>query len=170
MKIGILSDSHSKTDLTQDALDMFQEKGVKYLIHSGDLVKKENLDVLKNSGMIYIAIFGNNDYNLIQYQNDYKIYQEPYYFKIEDIKFKLMHIPNYLSPDSDIIIFGHTHIHEHQYTNKTLFINSGEICAREKDLTECVILEITEKEYIIEYNHRKPTDKNWETKITKYER
>ena len=52
----------------------------------GDLELKENLDVLKNSGLIYVSVLGNNDWGLTKLQNDYKIYQEPYYFKIQDSK------------------------------------------------------------------------------------
>ena len=170
MKIAVISDSHRKIELTSQAIDMLKSKGAKYLVHAGDLEIKENLDLLKNSGLIYVSVFGNNDYNLIQYQNQYKIFKEPYYFKIKEMKFKLMHIPNFLSPDSDIIIMGHTHIHEHQYVNNTLYLNPGELCAREKELTECVLLEITDKQYIIEYNFKKPSEIKWQTKTTKYDR
>ncbi|MGK0255779.1 MAG: putative phosphoesterase [Arcobacteraceae bacterium] len=169
-KIAVLSDSHMKTDLTRDAVDMLKEKGARYIVHAGDLQIKENLDILKESGLIYVSVFGNNDWSLTQYQNDYKIYQEPYYFKIKDSKYKLMHIPNYLSPDSDIIIYGHTHIFKTEYVNDTLFLNPGEICAREKELTECVLLEISETKYIVEYNFKKPEDTLWKTKKYEYER
>ncbi|MEA3497676.1 MAG: YfcE family phosphodiesterase, partial [Campylobacterota bacterium] len=147
MKIAVLSDSHRKIDLTKDAIDMLKSKGAQFLVHAGDLEIKENLDLLKDSGLIYTSVFGNNDYNLFQYQEQYNINKEPYYFKIKELKFKLMHIPQFMSPDSDIIILGHTHIHEHQYVNDTLFLNPGEICAREKDLTECVLLEVTDTHY-----------------------
>ena len=72
MKIAVVSDSHRKTDLTQQAVDMLKSKGAQYLVHAGDLEIKENLDLLKNSGLIYVSVFGNNDYNLIQYQDQYK--------------------------------------------------------------------------------------------------
>ncbi|RLA80882.1 MAG: YfcE family phosphodiesterase [Epsilonproteobacteria bacterium] len=168
MKIAIVSDSHRKQNLTKEAIDMLKAKGATYLVHAGDLEIIENLDILKNSGLTYVSVFGNNDYNLVQYAKNYNIYQEPYYFKIKDLKFKLMHIPTYMTPDSDIIIFGHTHIFEHQYTNNTLFLNPGELCAREKDLTQCVLLTITEDKYIIEYNFKKPNDKVWKNKIYEY--
>jgi putative phosphoesterase len=170
MKIAIMSDSHRKTTLTKEAIEHLIKKGAKYLIHAGDLEIKENLDLLKNSGIIYVSVFGNNDYNLIQYQNDYKIYKEPYYFTIKDIKFKLMHIPNYMTPESDIIIFGHTHIFEHQYLNDTLYLNPGELCAREKNLTECVLLDISDTKYTIEYNYKIPNESVWKTKISTHHR
>ena len=33
-----------------------------------------------------------------------------------------MHIPNHLTPDTDIVIFGHTHMFEIDYKNETLFL------------------------------------------------
>jgi len=170
MKIALLSDSHKKSTLTTQAIDMLKSKGVQYLIHAGDLEIKENLDILKNSGLTYVSVFGNNDYNLTQYSHSYNINQEPYYFKIKNITFKLMHIPNYLTPDSNIVIFGHTHHFHQEYRNNTLFINPGEVCARNKNLTECVLLEIKDNKYIIEYNYKKPTSNSWETKIYEYEK
>lgn len=170
MKIALLSDSHQKTTLTTQAIEMLKSKGAQYLVHAGDLEIKENLDILKNSGLTYVSVFGNNDYNLTKYSNNYNINQEPYYFKIKKVTFKLMHIPNYLTPDSDVVIFGHTHNFEQQYTNNTLFINPGEVCARNKNLTECVLLEIKEDKYIIEYNYKKPESTTWETKVYEYEK
>ena len=170
MKVAILSDSHKKTTLTQEAVSMLKSKGATYLIHAGDLELKENLDILHNADLPYVTVFGNNDYNLVQYQDLYNIYKEPHYFKIKDLKFKLMHLPFHMNNDTNIIISGHTHIFEHQYINKTLYLNPGEICAREKDQTECVLLEITQEEYIIEYNYKKTDDKKWETKKHVYTR
>ena len=149
MKIGILSDSHHKSDYTREVIDFLKELNSEYLIHAGDLCIENNLELLEESKLKYIAVFGNNDRNLIDLSSKYNIKQEPYYFQIKDIKFKLMHLPYYMAPDSQIVIFGHTHMFECEYKNKTLFINPGEVCAREKPLIECVQLEIKENEYII---------------------
>ena len=170
LKIGILSDSHKKVKLTQDAVNMLKSKGVEYLVHAGDLELVENLDILKNSGLISVSVFGNNDHKLFQYASQYKINQEPYYFKIQNNKFKLMHIPNYMSPDSGIIIFGHTHIFKHQFVNGKLYLNPGEICAREQYKTQCVALSITDTKYIIEYYFKQPDEIKWQTKLIEYER
>jgi len=168
IKIAILSDSHRKTALTREAIEMLKEKGAEYIIHAGDLELPENLELLKNSGLPYVSVFGNNDYHLVEYANQYKIEQEPYYFKIKELKFKLMHIPNYLTPDTDIVVFGHTHSFYSEYKNNTLFVNPGELCARNKNLTECVYLEITEDKYKLSYNFKLPTDIQWEEKIYEY--
>ncbi len=131
---------------------------------------EENLRILKNSKLPYVSVFGNNDNKLLSLSNKYNIHKEPYYFKIQDLKIKLMHLPFYMTPETDIVISGHTHYFDSSYVNDTLFLNPGEICARNKNLTECVLLEITKDQYIIEYNYKKPDDKVWDIKTIKYDR
>lgn len=170
MKIGILSDSHTKSDYTELAINHLKQKGANYLIHAGDLCIEDNLKLLQNSKLVYVTVFGNNDRSLLSLSNEYNIQKEPYYFKIKDIKFKLMHLPYYLNADSDIVIFGHTHKFECSYNNGTLFINPGEICAREKPLIECALLEINKNEYIITYYYKDINTNNFMKEEFKYER
>jgi len=172
IKIGILSDSHNKIDYTKDAINLLKLQDAEFLVHAGDLCSEENLKLLKNSQITYVCVFGNNDYSLTHIANNYNIYKEPYYFKIKQNRFQLMHLPFYMSGDSDIVIYGHTHIFESSYNNGTLFINPGEICAREKPQSECVLLEIKENEYIINYFNKNlestAKDLTWNKKIIRY--
>lgn len=170
MKIGILSDSHYKSDYTKEVIDLLKESGSEYLIHAGDLCIEQNLKHLEESGLVYVSVFGNNDMSLISVSNKYNIKQEPYPFKIKETTFKLMHLPYYMSGDCDVVIFGHTHIFESEYNNGTLFINPGEVCAREKPKIECVLLEINENEYIINYYSRNINEKEFLKEEIKYER
>jgi uncharacterized protein len=170
MKIGILSDSHFQSDYTKEVINFLIEKSCEYLIHAGDLCIEKNLQHLEESGLKYVAVFGNNDRNLFSLSSKYNLKTEPYYFKIKDIKFKLMHLPYHLSPDSDIVIFGHTHIFESEYKNQTLFLNPGEVCAREKPLIECVQLQIKENEYIITRYFKNINKTNFEKEEYVYER
>ena len=170
MKIGILSDSHHKNDYLKECIEFLKKENCEYLIHAGDICSKDGLDILKDSNLKYIAVFGNNDRDLSQFAQDYNIKKEPYYFKIKDTTFKLMHLPYYLTPDSDVVIFGHTHIFECDYKNNTLYINPGEVCAREKPLIECVQLEIKENEYIISRYFKNINEINFTKEEKKYER
>jgi len=170
IKIGVLSDSHRKVDLTSDAITHLKSKGASYLVHAGDLEIQQNLELLKNSDLPYVSVFGNNDYSLVSIASSYNINKEPYHFKIQQTTFKLMHLPFYLTPDSNVVISGHTHIFEHSYINGTLFLNPGEICAREKNKTECVLLEITDGKYIINYYYRDLVENKWESEEFIYEK
>ncbi|RXJ81090.1 metallophosphoesterase [Arcobacter sp. F2176] len=170
MKVAVLSDSHNKVDFTKEAIDFLKSQGAQYLVHAGDLCLRENLELLKESTLPYVCVYGNNDNSLVRLSNEYKIENEPYFFKIEDVKFKLMHLPFYLNGDSDVVIFGHTHMFESDYKEGTLFLNPGEICAREKPLSECVLLEINPNEYIINYYSRNINEKEFLKKEIRYER
>lgn len=170
MKIGILSDSHLKSDYTKEVIDFLKEIKSDYLVHAGDLCIEKNLKLLKESELKYVAVFGNNDRYLLDLISNYNIKQEPYYFKIKDTTFKLMHLPYYLTPDSDVVISGHTHIFECDYKNNTLYINPGEVCAREKPLIECVQLEIKENEYIISRYFKNINENLFKKEEYKYER
>lgn len=170
MKIGVLSDSHFKVEYTKEVINLLKENGAKYLIHAGDLCLEENLKLLEESGLTYVSVFGNNDMSLISISNKYNIKQEPYPFKIKETTFKLMHLPYYMTGDCDVVIFGHTHIFESEYKNNTLFLNPGEVCAREKPLVECVLLEIKDNEYIINYYSRDINKKEFLKKEIIYEK
>ena len=80
-----------------------------------------------------------------------------------------MHLPFHLHPDTDIIIFGHTHKFDCEYKNKKLFINPGEICAREKPIISCVKLQINPNEYIITRFFKKIDENNFMKEEFRYE-
>ena len=81
-----------------------------------------------------------------------------------------MHLPYHLTPDSDIVIYGHTHHHTMEHKGGTLFLNSGEVCAREKDLSEVMVLEIANEEYRVTRAYRKPSLNIWIEETHKFNR
>ena len=97
MNIGILSDSHLKSDYTKDVIDFLKKEDCQYFVHAGDLCIEKNLQLLEESNLSYVAVFGNNDRSLLSLASKYNIKNEPYYFKIKDIKFKLT--PLFLSAE-----------------------------------------------------------------------
>lgn len=149
MKIGILSDTHTKAKKTLRAIDTLIKEGAEFIIHAGDIVEVETLEYLRNSGVRYVAVYGNNDSHLSAYHDTFNLVQEPHYFKIANTKFKLMHLPLYLLPDTDVVIYGHTHQFSIEFLNNTLFLNSGEVCARNKPLSEWAMLEVTDNEFLV---------------------
>jgi len=159
MRIGILSDTHSKVKLAKITIDFLLQEGVEFFIHAGDIVEVAILEMLQKSNIPYVAVYGNNDAHLVQHHNSYNLVQEPHYFKLAGTTFKLMHLPFYMSPDAEVVIFGHTHTFEVEFRKKTLYLNPGEVCARSKPLSECAILEVQEKELRVGYYTRKKEKK-----------
>lgn len=154
MKIGIISDTHSKVKKAKRALDVLIKDGAEFIVHAGDIVEFETLELLKNCGLKYVAVYGNNDAHLAAYHADFNLVQEPYFFKIANTKFKLMHLPFYMSPDADVVIFGHTHTFDSDFKGNTLFLNSGEVCARSKPVSEWAMLEVQISEFRVTHYTR----------------
>jgi len=170
MKIGILSDTHSKVKKAKASLDLLIENGAEFIVHAGDVCELETLELLKNCGKRYVCVYGNNDAHLVQYHNDYNLVQEPYYFKLAKTTFKLMHLPFYMAPDTEIVIFGHTHEFKTEFVEGTLFLNPGESCARNKPLSECVLLEVKSKKLKVTYFSKGDKEKKFNSKKFTYER
>ena len=161
MKIGILSDSHMKTELHKDAIEHLLSQGVEYLLHAGDIMLEKHLQMLEETNLPYTCVYGNNDIALISLHGKYNIFQEPYYLEIEDLKVKMMHLPYFMSADVDMVVSGHTHIFEASLNKKTLFINPGEVCAREKPLTECAIVNVENGKFEVEHYFRELSQESW---------
>ena len=170
MKVGILSDTHSKVKRAKESLDLLIKNGAEFIVHAGDICEFETLELLKNCGLRYVVVYGNNDAHLVQYHNDYNLVQEPYYFKLDNTKFKLMHLPFYMTPDAEVVIFGHTHEFHCEEINGTLFLNPGESCARNKPVSECALLEIKEKKFIVTYYTKEKKDKEFRAKKFSFKR
>ncbi len=170
MRIGILSDTHTKVKKAKATLDLLIENGAEFIIHAGDVYEYEILELLKNCGKRYVCVYGNNDAHLVEFHNDYNLVQEPYYFKLADTNFKLMHLPFYMTPDTEVVIFGHTHEFKSEFIEGTLFLNPGESCARNKPVSECVLLEIKEKKFKVTYFSKEKNAKKFESEEFTYER
>ena len=161
LKIGIFSDSHIKTKLHKEAIEHLCALGAEYLLHAGDIMLEEHLQMLVDTGLPYACVYGNNDTGLISLHGKYNIFQEPHYFKIEDLKIKMMHMPYYMSADADLIVSGHTHMFEASLVNNKLFINPGEVCAREKPLSECALIIVKDDFFEVAHYFRELSQNKW---------
>jgi len=170
MKIGVISDTHSKVGKAKKAIEFLLREGIEFFIHAGDICEVEVLEMLKNSGKRYVAVYGNNDAHLAEYHNKYNLVQEPYYFKLSNIKFKLMHLPFYMSPDADVVISGHTHTFHCEYEGDTLFLNPGEVCARSKPISEFAVLHVKEHNLIVTHYTRENKTEEFIPRVVNYAR
>ena len=162
MKLGILSDTHKKAGRARRAIDILIENGAEFLIHAGDIGKEETLAYMEATKLPYIAVLGNNDRKLVHLTDRYNLYREPHYFEIDSLRVKLMHHPWFLSPDTDLIIFGHTHKFSVECrTTGELFLNPGEVCARNKPVSEAVLLNIQDGAWEIIHCQRGIKETTW---------
>ncbi len=164
MRIGIISDTHGKISLSKNVLEKLKENKIEYLIHAGDIGDERILEMIEALGVDYCAVFGNNDFNLRGLENRFNLFIEPHYFKIANRCVKVMHLPYYLTPDCDIIIYGHLHKFQLEFINGKVFLNPGEVCARNKPYSEFVILDIIDGGYLVNYFYRHIGKKEWNIK------
>jgi len=164
VKLGILSDTHKKAGRARRAIDILLTNGAEYLIHAGDVGKEETLAYMEASGVPYAAVLGNNDAALKALTSRYHLYTEPHYFAIGRLRVKLMHHPLYLTPDADLIVCGHLHRFRAVVREGALFLNPGEVCARNKPVSEAVLLEVTPKTWVVHHYERVIKEKRWQDK------
>ena len=169
MRVGIMSDTHKKLGRAKKAVDLLIEKGVEFIIHAGDIVRVELLEYLEEKNIRYVAVLGNNDYHLYDVVDKYNLVTEPYYFKLANKTWKLMHYPKYMFPlDTDIIVYGHTHDVDISFNGKNLIINPGEVCARDHGFSTCMSLDIDENKYTVTLYYRKIGSTEWKEKVKEF--
>ena len=169
MKIGIMSDTHKKLGRAKKAVNLLIDKGAEFIVHAGDIVRVELLEYLEEKKIKYVAVLGNNDFHLYDVVDKFNLVTEPYYFKLANKTWKLMHYPKYMFPlDTDIIVYGHTHDVDISFNGKNLILNPGEVCARDHGFSTCMTLDIKENKYIVTLYYRKIGESEWKSKIKEF--
>ncbi len=164
-----MSDTHKKLGRAKKAIDLLIENGAEFIVHAGDIVREEVLEYLEEKKIRYVAVLGNNDYHLYKIIDKYNVVTEPYYFKLANKTWKLMHYPKYMFPlDTDIIVYGHTHDVDMSFNGKNLILNPGEVCARDHGFSSCMILDIKENGYLVTLFYRKVGEIEWKSKIKEF--
>ncbi len=170
MKIGIISDTHKKLGRAKKVIDLLVEEKIEFLLHAGDIVRVELLEYIESKNLKYVAVLGNNDYHLCNLVDKFNLVNEPYYFKLANKTWKLMHHPTYMFPlDTDIIVYGHTHDVDISFNGKNLILNPGEVCARDHGFSTCMTLDIEENKYVVTLFYRKIKTTEWKKRIKEFE-
>lgn len=96
MIIGVISDSHRETKIAASAIEWLLARGADLLVHAGDIVESETLQLLRQSGKPYFAVLGNNDEALTEFKNEFNLHDEPFCTEFAGLRLKIMHHPFYL--------------------------------------------------------------------------
>jgi putative phosphoesterase len=133
MLIGIISDTHDNQDKTRKAIELFNSKGVEYVIHAGDYTSPFTLKLFKELNCKYVGVFGNNDGDklLLLERSEGNIHYQPYIFTLQNRKIVVLHEHQLIdaladSGHFDLIIYGHTHEPVVKKIKNTLVVNPGE--------------------------------------------
>ena len=135
MKIGLISDIHDNIQNTENAIMSFKDKNVEIVIHAGDIVSPETVELF--DGMRLIVVLGNNDLEVRELTSAFdKLGRQlkGEFCEIEQDKliFAVYHGTDSRRKESliqcgkyDVVICGHTHRAQNRKVGKTLIINPG---------------------------------------------
>ena len=146
MKIGILSDTHDDIENVQEAIQIFNQNKVEYVIHAGDYIFPGIIKEFSKLNAKLIGVYGNNDgerngilKSFIDVNGELK--GEIGDIEIDNIKFGIYHGTDketkeriISSKKYNILICGHTHkrepnnsgkIEKYNNNNNTLILNPG---------------------------------------------
>jgi uncharacterized protein len=135
MKIGVISDTHDRAEITAQAIGLLKARGAELLIHCGDI---ESPDIVPIFGALPTHfVFGNNDYDLdrisaraVGVGGTVHGLQGHLELAGKRIAWVHGHISSQLRDlkrmDAfDFLFYGHSHIAESHRTGRTLVLNPG---------------------------------------------
>jgi hypothetical protein len=136
MKIGVLSDSHSNADFVKRALDAFQERGIRTVLHCGDLTSPEIVRLFEGFETYFVR--GNMDRRPGEIERAVEATEGPRFYgrkwerTLSDKRIAVCHgddssLLNELlwSGEYDYVFHGHTHRPRDERIGKTRVINPG---------------------------------------------
>ena len=140
MLIGLMSDTHNNRPGVRYALDIFESLGIEVVLHAGDLISAELLELYKDFSL-YLS-FGNGDDPLFIASRAGRVSERFVCEEMVDInlgsrKVLLIHGDQRLelekritSGEYDYVIHGHTHHYRDERVGLTRVINPGALGGR----------------------------------------
>lgn len=133
MLIGILSDTHGKSETARRAVALLLERGAEFLIHAGDV--GDNVIELLPAGRSAF-VFGNNDYDegdlrQIAERCDVRCLGHGGVLELGGKKLAVCHgdqqrlINGYIAAGVDYLFTGHSHLRHDHREGLTRWINPG---------------------------------------------
>lgn len=136
MKIGIISDPHDNHANVLEAVRVFNEQEVEYVLHAGDMVSPFTAKAFGQLKGHLIAVLGNNEGEKLVLQSvmdniGAELYPYAYKGEIAGKRIFMTHTEDYVDEAVgcglyDLIVYGHTHKQDIRRQGDTLVINPGE--------------------------------------------
>ena len=131
--VGIISDTHDNRPLIRKAVELFNEREVKLVLHAGDFIAPFVAKDFEALMCPLVGVFGNNDGEVEGLKRAFRkvgeIHRGPHSFTYEGRRIALMHEPKgleeFLRREYDLVVYGHTHEPEVR-EGRPLVVNPGE--------------------------------------------
>ena len=154
MKIGIISDTHDEYSNVLAAIDVFNEQGVEYVFHAGDMISPFMAEAFADvKGAKFITVFGNCDCErkLIKEAVESfggEVYGNRYSGKVGGKRIFMTHRGDVVksmaeSGSCDVVIYGHTHKQDIRKLGDVLIVNPGRSNVAVVDFEDMSVEEIS---------------------------
>ena len=150
--MGIISDTHDRLPLLDEAVKRLNEEKVELLLHAGDYVAPFVVPHFKPLKAKLIGVFGNNDGDKELLKKRFTELGAEIRGKfaeviVDGLRIALLHgdevelLRSLIDVGSyDVIVYGHTHEAKTYRKGKTLVINPGEVCGYLSEKSSIAIL------------------------------
>ncbi len=134
MLIGLIADTHDNIPQIKRACELFNDRGVREVLHAGDYVAPFSLNPLNEILQCnYRGVFGNNDGERLGLQKTAqgRLVPSPTVLKVDKWEIVLAHELPFLEPllasnRYRLIVYGHTHRPESRRLGDAVVVNPGE--------------------------------------------
>ena len=138
MRIGVVGDTHDRTNNVERIVTLFGEARVERVVHTGDITGPAVLEQFSRLEVPMHGVFGNNDdAERVRLEEEARrlgmdFAMPPRTFHWAGRQILVVHdpeeAPSTLPIEIDLVLHGHTHRHRHEQRGDTLIFNPGE-CA-----------------------------------------
>ena len=137
MKIGVVSDTHNNLKNVGRIVELFNEAGVKRVVHTGDITQAKTLDLFAHLEAPLWGVFGNNDQERESLEaavlgHGFTFQDPPFELCWHNHRIMVVHDPlefdGALTGEYSIALHGHTHLYRYEQRDNQVIFNPGE-CA-----------------------------------------
>jgi len=140
MIVGLLSDTHDRLPLIDEAVKQLNEMNVELVLHAGDYISPFVASNFKQLKAPLIGVFGNNDGDRRFLEKKFAEFGADLrgrfaFMVVDGLRIALLHgdetelMRSLLELEShDVLVCGHTHVPKTYRKGRTLVINPGEAC------------------------------------------
>lgn len=133
-----MSDSHENWTNLEAAVEVANEFECEYLLHAGDLISPQRVDILESFKGQVIFVWGNNESEKMGLTRkmdaaaNIELAGGFYEGELGGVRIFMNHYPKYAEHAAqtdlyDLVIHGHTHVYREEHFGNTLLLNPGEI-------------------------------------------
>ena len=140
MIIGLISDTHDRLPLIDEAVNLLNQIDVKLVLHAGDYIAPFVASSFKQLNAPLVGVFGNNDGDRTLLTKKFAEFGADIrgrfaFVVVDGLRIALLHgdetdlMKSLLELEShDVLVCGHTHAPKTYRKGRTLVINPGEAC------------------------------------------